>query len=220
MQAVGPKKEKKRKQRLLLVGGVIAFYLALQVHLLYEPIEPLQQTALVGVARTSNNTKTTQSRVSTTTTVKSTHNPRRFSSQPPNWTNHAQRGWNVLNTLSGCRMAAWAYCSVVKRQPLKDDCMSETNIKKLRWKASFEKVQEYDTIYVPYVQMPNFVHRFLPNNTVPNLVILSGQQQKILLPGENQIQKRLLQDDNILHWFTQNLDWAGGSDLDHPKVSD
>jgi hypothetical protein len=51
------------------------------------------------------------------------------------------------------------------------------------------------------------------------MVVLTGQQQKILPHHTNQAQAAILNHPKVLHWFTQNLDWTGGTDLSHPKVS-
>jgi hypothetical protein len=186
------------------------FLLALQLRNFREAERATTALATISDQPSKHHVETTKS-----------HDPRRFSSQPPNYTLYAQRGWNLFTTLSGCRIAAWVYQQMEDSKIRLLDCSLEHSPKPkiLRWKSKFGHVQANDTIYVPFLHLDDFVQRFLPNLTVP-MVVLTGQQQKILPQHHTNVtQATILNHPKVLHWFTQNLDWTGGTDLSHPKVS-
>lgn len=79
------------------------------------------------------------------------------------------------------------------------------------------KLQENDTIYVTFNKLQWFVDVLLSDIKV-NVVVISGQQQKVE-PVDNDTVQKLLRHKYILHWFCQNLDVYAGGNLNHPRLS-
>mmetsp|Transcript_15736 Transcript_15736/g.39164 ORF Transcript_15736/g.39164 Transcript_15736/m.39164 type:complete len:491 (+) Transcript_15736:273-1745(+) len=172
----------------------------------------------------------------------SSWNPgRTYFSDPLNLNNTLGRGFkNVLHVKSGCQMASWVFVGRVPLSPRLDDCRQQPNEKKLATTTTVtttvtktttsdddvtERVQENDTIYVPFAKLDEFTDSFLPNLTT-SVVLISSQWHKTAFAGSNvsvsptvSTTSKVLNSTYVLHWFISDIGLNSGGHDQHPKVS-
>jgi hypothetical protein len=114
-------------------------------------------------------------------------------------------GPHFLTTISGCRMARWVYPTATLKNRYRD-CQDVPRAKILLPSSlnnTLDYLQPFDTIYVTFQKLPNFVETILPLLKT-DVVILSGQIYK-MPPLEDSVIQSLLEHPQVVHWFVQNL---------------
>ncbi|CAB9497877.1 expressed unknown protein [Seminavis robusta] len=146
----------------------------------------------------------------------------RFST-PNDFTAHVQRGLNIIYTKSGCHMAAWIYhvdhgdLNSKNRKKYLDCSMYDGHWKKQTAEQllASEDLRPNDTIYVQFMDLADFVQKFLVRNTrVQDLVLITGQKWN-RFPERNTRKEKfytsttISSNPNVLHWFSHNTDHVG-----------
>jgi len=83
---------------------------------------------------------------------------------------------------------------------------------------NFSFIKDYDTIYVPIVELNNFGDNML-GYLSNKVVIISGFWQFTNSGATQDTVQRLLDSEYVIHWFCQNLPRYGGENPHHQKIS-
>ncbi|CAB9497878.1 expressed unknown protein [Seminavis robusta] len=146
----------------------------------------------------------------------------RFST-PNDFTAHMQRGLNIIYTKSGCHMAAWIYhvdhgdMNSKARQKFLDCSMYDGHWKKQSAEQLLNTTNlcPNDTIYVQFIDLADFVQKFLVHNTrAKDLVLITGQRYNRFAQRNSRREgyytsTTISSNPNVLHWFSHNTDRVG-----------
>lgn len=154
-------------------------------------------------------------RLNTTTTTATTTSGAGGNAEPQPGQPH------FLTTLSGCRMARWILGFLYEetkdpRRAQRSDCYRELQLDPSKVLSSLssnsstttttttDMIQPYDTIYVTWEQLRDFVQDILPHLHQP-ILLLSGQRENVGAPSPSII-ATILHHSMISYWFVQNME--------------
>ena len=154
----------------------------------------------------------------TTSSHNSHHNPQYFTNEAP--IIPLIRRMNLANVHMGCRIAAWVYEGNRSKYRRLNECQQAfaEGATKVEDKVivDLDLIQPHNTIFVPILNLEQFVNSTLDKITVP-FVLLSGQTIKVdVFPKA--VFQAVVEHAMVQAWFLQNLDVFAAYDPFHAKL--
>jgi hypothetical protein len=132
-----------------------------------------------------------------------------------------RRGGGLLTTHTACRISLWIWYSIDGKIPNKPKLNQLCDTIKHQGQhvghqlRNVTDLRSYDTIFVPFTSINDFVTTILPNITV-DIVIISGHPFNVAPPSSKTI-SQLVNHTHVIAWFCQNIPKYGGGS--HPTLA-
>ena len=132
-----------------------------------------------------------------------------------------RRGGGLLTTHTACRISLWIWYSIDGKIPDKPKNQLCDTIKHQGQHVGHQlrnvnDLRQFDTVYVPFTSVNDFVTTILPHITV-DIVIISGHPFNVAPPSSTNIQQ-LVNHTHVIAWFCQNIPKYSASNPTHIKI--
>ena len=132
-----------------------------------------------------------------------------------------RRGGGLLTTHTACRISLWIWYSIDGKIPHKPKNQLCDTIKHQGQHVGHQlrnvnDLRRFDTVYVPFTSVNDFVTTILPHITV-DIVIISGHPFNVAPPSSTKIQQ-LVNHTHVIAWFCQNIPKYSASNPTHIKI--
>lgn len=126
------------------------------------------------------------------------------------------RRMNIANVHMGCQISAWVYFGFESKFRRLNECRDAMNDRLEGRLLIPEKMEPFDTVYVPFYKLEHFVNNTLANITT-RFVLISGQAIKVD-PFPRFVFDAILQHPFVNKWFLQNVPMFASYNPGHRRI--